>query len=134
MLTTISKIFGRNNYTNLNILFNKFHTSYIKLLQQDWRIKKGLTENPNAFGPLTNMADYSYKDGRPTPLGTNQKRRIIKQQEYTKRIHKLVKEIDNAVERHVKLQEIKAQEKQRILDSKLKPKGDLLLKTQKPTT
>ncbi|KAL2726945.1 hypothetical protein V1478_007223 [Vespula squamosa] len=134
MLTTITKIFGRTNYTNWNILSNKFHTSYIKLLQQDWRKKKGLTENPNAFGPLTNMADYSYKDGRPTPLCTNQKRRMLKQQEYAKRIHKLVKEIDYAVERDIKLQEMKAQEQQRILESKLKPKGNLLLKTNKPTT
>lgn len=27
--------------------------------------------NPNIFGPLTNLPDYSYMDGRPTPLGVS---------------------------------------------------------------
>lgn len=53
---------------------------------------------------------------------------------FQKRIHKLVNEIDYAVERHIKLQEIKAQKQQRILDSKLKEKGNLLLNAEKPTT
>ncbi|KAI4479387.1 hypothetical protein M0804_011172 [Polistes exclamans] len=134
MLTKISKIFARNNYANFYIVNNEFHTSYINLLKQDWRRKKGLTENPNAFGPLTNKPDYSFLDGKPTPLGVRQKSRIIKQREYAVRIHKLVGEIDYAVERHKRLQQEKEEERQRILDSKLKPKGDLLLKAEEPTS
>lgn len=46
------------------------------------------------------------------------------------RIIKLAGEIDYAVERHAKLQEKTEQERQRILNNKLKPKGDLLLQKQ----
>lgn len=44
------------------------------------------------------------------------------------RIIKLVGEIDHAVEKHAKLQKENEQRRQQILDSKLKPKGHLLLK------
>ncbi|EFN76699.1 hypothetical protein EAI_05066 [Harpegnathos saltator] len=53
-----------------------------------------------------------------------------KQQEYATRIIQLVGEIDSAVERHAKMQEEEKQRRQQILDNKLKPKGDLLLKKQ----
>lgn len=39
-------------------------------------------------------------------------------------------EIDFAVERHANMQEEEKQRRQKILDSKLKPKGDLLLQKQ----
>jgi len=38
-----------------------------------------------------------------------------------------VSEVDYAVERHARLEEEKKQERQQILDNKLKPKGNLLL-------
>jgi len=46
------------------------------------------------------------------------------------KIIQLVGEVDYAVERHARLQEQKKQERQQILDNKLKPKGDLLLQKQ----
>lgn len=89
------------------------------------------------------MPDYTFKDGRPTPLGVRQKFRVDKQRDYAvckingdylllnyihcidfqAKIIKLVGEIDYAVERHAKLQEKKKQKHQQILDNKLKPKG-----------
>ncbi|KAK2584111.1 hypothetical protein KPH14_006552 [Odynerus spinipes] len=121
-------------YNNANILFRSVHTSRMRLLKQDWRMENGLTENPNAFGPLTNLPDYSFKDGRPVPLGVGQKKRMIKQQQYAAKIVQLVGEIDYAVARHARLQEEEKQRRQNILDSKLKPKGDLLLKKEESTT
>jgi hypothetical protein len=50
-------------------LRNSFHTSKFTLLDQKWRDEKGLPANPNAEGPLTNLPDYTFMDGRPTPLG-----------------------------------------------------------------
>lgn len=49
------------------------------------------------------------------------------------RIIELVGEIDYAVERHAKLQEKEKQERQKILDNKLKSKGHLLLQKQTDT-
>ncbi|XP_043651460.1 39S ribosomal protein L52, mitochondrial [Drosophila teissieri] len=99
-----------------------------RAIDQKWRASKGLPENPNAFGPLTNMPDYTYLDGRPTPLGANQKRRLLKQQEIATRIVELSGELEFAKQRHERLKEKAESEKQRLIRSKLKPKGHLLLK------
>lgn len=34
-----------------------------------WRAENGLPANRSSFGPLTNLPDYTFLDGRPTPLG-----------------------------------------------------------------
>lgn len=47
----------------------QFSCTMIRALDRKWRERRGLPENPNAFGPLTNLPDYSFLDGRPTPLG-----------------------------------------------------------------
>ncbi|XP_014242018.1 39S ribosomal protein L52, mitochondrial isoform X2 [Cimex lectularius] len=50
----------------------------------DWRLKKGLPDNPNRMAILRDGPDYTFLDGKPTPYGTGQKLRIMKQREYTK--------------------------------------------------
>jgi hypothetical protein len=50
---------------------------------------------------------------------------------FQKKIWTLSKEIDFAVERHKALVQEKEEERQRKLDSKLKPKGYRLLKSEK---
>jgi len=105
---------------------------------------------------LTNLPDYTFKDGRPTPLGIRQKARLDKQRGYAvcktngllftmksctilysidfqAKIIKLVGEIDYAVERHARLQEKEKEERQKILNNKLKPKGNLLLQKRENT-
>lgn len=97
-------------------------------LIQKWRKAKGLPMNPNAYGVLTDGADYSYLDGRPTPYGVRQKARLLKQKEISDRIMELTNEIDFAVERHQRVIEEESMRKRNILASKLKPKGAALLK------
>ncbi|EDW73835.1 uncharacterized protein Dwil_GK19668 [Drosophila willistoni] len=99
-----------------------------RLIDQKWREDKSLPQNPNAFGPLTNLPDYSFLDGRPTPLGSNQKKRLLRQQEIAAKIVELNGELEFAKKRHESLKAKAAADKQRILSSKLKPKGHLLLK------
>ncbi|XP_046749900.1 39S ribosomal protein L52, mitochondrial isoform X2 [Diprion similis] len=108
----------------------RLSTSLTLQLDQRWRSKRGLTENPNTFGPLTNLPDYSFKDGRPTPLGVRHRERLEKQREYAERIIKLTQEIDYAVERHDRLKKEEAAKNQAILDRKLKPKGKLMAAKQ----
>ncbi|KAJ9585882.1 hypothetical protein L9F63_020470, partial [Diploptera punctata] len=86
-----------------------------------------LVPNPNKTGILTDKQDYSFLDGRPVPLGSGVKRRVMKQREYAETIVKLSKEIDFAAEKYNKRIEEKKAAKQRKIDSKLKPKGHLLL-------
>lgn len=53
--------------------------------------------------------------------------------DFQAKIIKLVGEVDFAVENHARMQEKKKEERQEILNNKLKPKGDLLLQIQADT-
>ncbi|XP_018336536.1 39S ribosomal protein L52, mitochondrial [Agrilus planipennis] len=116
-----------------NISSRYFHISRTTLLDQKWRQAKGLPLNPNAYGVLTDSPDYSFLDGRPTPYGVRQTKRLIKQKEIAESIIMLSSEVDFAVERHKKLQAEKVANEQKIIDRKLKPKGKLLLLNKKNT-
>lgn len=106
-------------------------TTSVNNIVQKWRQERGLPLNPNAHGPLTDKPDYTFLDGRPTPLGIKQNKRYIKQKEYAKKVIQLSKEIDHAVERHSQILSQKEEDKKKILANKLKPKGHLLLKNDK---
>ncbi|XP_039955535.1 39S ribosomal protein L52, mitochondrial [Bactrocera neohumeralis] len=108
----------------------QFSCTAIRALDQKWREQKGLPGNPNAFGPLTNLPDYSFLDGRATPLGSNQKRRLKKQQEIAAKIVTLSGELDFAKKRYARIQTEEAAAKENVIKNKLKPKGHLLLKKE----
>lgn len=97
-------------------------------MNQKWRRARGLPLNPNASGILTDGADYTFLDGRPTPYGVHQRDRILKQREIAKQIIKLTGEIDFAVDRHKQMMIDEQKRRKEILDNKLKPKGIELLK------
>ncbi|XP_017655310.1 39S ribosomal protein L52, mitochondrial isoform X3 [Nannospalax galili] len=40
-----------------------------------WRLKQGLPANPSGYGPLTELPDWSFADGRPAPPMKGQLRR-----------------------------------------------------------
>ncbi|XP_040158663.1 39S ribosomal protein L52, mitochondrial isoform X2 [Anopheles arabiensis] len=88
---------------------------------------KKCVRNPNKSSLLTHLPDYTYMDGRVTPFGTNQRKRIIQQREIAKQIVTLSKEMDFAVERHQRNMAEAEETKQKLLAAKLKPKGHLLL-------
>ncbi|XP_049958501.1 39S ribosomal protein L52, mitochondrial [Schistocerca serialis cubense] len=103
-----------------------FSTSTATGLEQKWRRENGLPENPNKELSLINSPDYTFLDGRTTPLGVRQKKRLLKQQEYAEKIVKLTQEMDFAVERHERLKREEEEYRKNIINSKLKPKGSLL--------
>ncbi|RZC37732.1 deoxynucleoside kinase-like [Asbolus verrucosus] len=111
--------------------YEKFEDEVLNKRISKWRQQRGLPLNPNACGVLTDSPDYSFLDGRPTPYGSRQKKRILKQQELTQQIIELTSEVDFAVERHKQLQQEEQRRRQEILDNKLKPKGIELLKKKK---
>lgn len=45
------------------------YTISIRSYDINWREKNRLPLNPTSHGPLTNLPDYTFLDGRPTPLG-----------------------------------------------------------------
>ncbi|XP_001601935.1 39S ribosomal protein L52, mitochondrial [Nasonia vitripennis] len=104
-----------------------FHVSTATCLNHKWRKERKLPSNPNSFGPLTNLPDYSFQDNRPVPYGTNQKKRIDQQREQFIKIKELTGQIDHAVKRHALLERQEEERRKQILDSKLKEKGSKLI-------
>ncbi|XP_013112560.2 large ribosomal subunit protein mL52 [Stomoxys calcitrans] len=115
----------------MNIGFTRSVSCTTKLsIDQRWREEKGLPANPNAYGPLSNLPDYTYLDGRATPMGSNQRKRIVKQQEIAAKIVTLNKELDMAKQRFQHLKQKEQEDRQKVMQAKLKPKGKLLLTKQ----
>nr|NP_001299365.1 39S ribosomal protein L52, mitochondrial [Papilio xuthus]BAM20050.1 mitochondrial ribosomal protein L52 [Papilio xuthus] len=94
---------------------------------KEWRVSRGLPVNRNAEGVLTDGPDYTFLDGRPTPLLHKQKLRMLKQRDFASRIVELSSELDFAKTRHEKMIEAKEEERKTILSNRLKPKGKALL-------
>ncbi|XP_014365029.2 39S ribosomal protein L52, mitochondrial [Papilio machaon] len=94
---------------------------------KEWRVSRGLPVNKNAEGILTDGPDYTFLDGRPTPLLHKQKLRMLKQRDFASRIVELSSELDFAKTRHQKMLEAKEEERNTILNNRLKPKGKALL-------
>ncbi|CAH0398897.1 unnamed protein product [Chilo suppressalis] len=110
-----------------NFLCRAFSCSSLVYTKQ-WRISKGLAVNRNAEGFILDGPDYTFLDGRPTPLLNKQKLRMLKQREFASKIIELSSEIDFAKELYQQKLKSAEKEKQRILDDRLKPKGKALLK------
>lgn len=109
--------------------YKHFSLTTTSLLNQKHRKERGLPLNPNASGTLTDSPDFSYLDGRITPLGQGQRRRILRDEEVKFKVIALSKEIDFAIERYKQLQIEEENQKRQIIDRKLKPKGMALLKS-----
>ncbi|XP_071524789.1 large ribosomal subunit protein mL52 [Panulirus ornatus] len=89
---------------------------------------KSFKTSMGAHGPLIDGPDYTFLDGRPTPLRSGQRRRAQEQRDIAVKVLQLMKETKFAIERHQKIQLEEKQKKQEIQDAKLKPKGHRLLK------
>ncbi|KAL1379570.1 hypothetical protein pipiens_014802 [Culex pipiens pipiens] len=86
-----------------------------------------LPRNPNKSGPLTALPDYTFMDGSVTPLGSNQKKRLLQQRDLAAKIVTMSSEMDFALDRYNRIQDEEARQRQALIDSKLKPKGHRLL-------
>ncbi|XP_037358931.1 39S ribosomal protein L52, mitochondrial isoform X5 [Talpa occidentalis] len=47
-----------------------------------WRLQQGLAPNPSGYGPLTELPDWSYADGRPAPPMKGQLRRKAQREKF----------------------------------------------------
>ncbi|XP_076983344.1 large ribosomal subunit protein mL52 isoform X3 [Tamandua tetradactyla] len=53
----------------------RVHCSAAARAGGEWRLGQGLAANPSGYGPLTELPDWSYADGRPAPPMKGQLRR-----------------------------------------------------------
>ncbi|TNN71977.1 39S ribosomal protein L52, mitochondrial [Liparis tanakae] len=95
---------------------------------QEWRKEHGLARSGSEYGPLTDLPDWSFADGRPAPLLKGQLRRKQEREVLSRRIVMLSSEVDRGME----VWSEKREEAKRLEEHKksllLKPKGKLLMK------
>ncbi|XP_030636685.1 large ribosomal subunit protein mL52 [Chanos chanos] len=96
-----------------------------------WRLENGLSRSGSEYGPLTDLPDWSYADGRPAPPMKGQTRRRAEREAFARRAVYLNAEMDQGMQkwREKKEEEEKMEEQRKA--QLLKPKGNLLLKTKK---
>ncbi|XP_078336771.1 large ribosomal subunit protein mL52-like [Crassostrea virginica] len=91
--------------------FKKYKSDVSKGFGAKWRLENGKAIDNTAYGPLIDLPDFSYLDGRPAPLTKRQVERMEEKKQISKRVYKLLGEINYAKERHRRLTEEKQAEK-----------------------
>ncbi|XP_051051698.1 39S ribosomal protein L52, mitochondrial isoform X2 [Phodopus roborovskii] len=102
----------------------RLHCSAAARAGSQWRLKQGLAANPSGYGPLTELPDWSFADGRPAPPMKGQLRRQAQREKLARRVVLLTQEMDAGLQAW-KLRQQKLEE-ERKQENGLKPKGILL--------
>ncbi|XP_076706103.2 large ribosomal subunit protein mL52 isoform X1 [Callospermophilus lateralis] len=108
--------------TLLSIGVRRLHCSVSALAGSQWRLQQGLAANPSGYGPLTELPDWSYADGRPAPPMKGQLRRKTQREEFARRVVLLSQEMDAGIQAW-QLRQQKLQEEERKQKNALKRKG-----------
>ncbi|XP_074555244.1 large ribosomal subunit protein mL52 [Halichoeres trimaculatus] len=100
-----------------------------------WRQEHGLSRTGSEYGPLTDLPDWSFADGRPAPPLKGQIRRKQEREVIARRIVMLNSEVDRGIEAWEEKQEEARRAEEHKKSLLLKPKGKLLMnkKPQKQT-
>ncbi|XP_041635757.1 39S ribosomal protein L52, mitochondrial [Cheilinus undulatus] len=93
-----------------------------------WRKEHGLARTGSEYGPLTDLPDWSYADGRPAPPMKGQMRRKQETEVLARRIVMLSSEMDRGIEAWKERQEEAKRAEEHKKSLLLKPKGKLLIK------
>ncbi|XP_015446181.2 39S ribosomal protein L52, mitochondrial isoform X5 [Pteropus alecto] len=60
----------------------RLHCSAAIRAGSQWRLQQGLAASPSGYGPLTELPDWSYADGRPAPPMKGQLRRKAQREKF----------------------------------------------------
>ncbi|CAM9142084.1 unnamed protein product [Lampetra fluviatilis] len=90
---------------------------------QDWRIKHGLSPDGGGYGPLADLPDWSFADGRPAPPQKSHLQRQAKREALMKRVVLLSAQMDGAVRRWEAARGQKTEREAQETRGALKPKG-----------
>ncbi|CAL8325664.1 unnamed protein product [Lota lota] len=105
-----------------------FGTTSATQAGKKWRMEHGLAPSGTEYGPLTDLPDWSYADGRPAPLLKGQLRRKQEREALARRVVMLSEEVDKGMESWQQKQEEAKRKEAHQKSLLLKPKGQLLLK------
>ncbi|KAM8746748.1 large ribosomal subunit protein mL52 isoform 2-T2 [Acanthopagrus schlegelii] len=95
---------------------------------EKWRKEQGVARSGTEYGPLTDLPDWSFADGRLAPPMKGQLRRKQQQEVLARRIVMLNDEMDRGMEAWSKKKEEAKKMEEHKKSLLLKPKGKLLMK------
>ncbi|KAM6959716.1 large ribosomal subunit protein mL52 [Tautogolabrus adspersus] len=98
-----------------------------------WRKEHGLARTGSEYGPLTDLPDWSFADGRPAPPMKGHMRRKQEREVIARRIVMLSSEVDRGIEAWSEKQEEAKRMEQHKKSLLLKPKGKLLMNKKSPS-
>ncbi|XP_074150336.1 large ribosomal subunit protein mL52 isoform X1 [Sminthopsis crassicaudata] len=101
----------------------RLHLSVAGRAGSAWRIQQGLAASPSGYGPLTELPDWSYADGRCAPPMKGQLHRKAQREKLARRIVLLSQEMDAGLKKWEQQQQEKRQEEENRQQNMLKPKG-----------
>ncbi|XP_051991072.1 39S ribosomal protein L52, mitochondrial-like isoform X2 [Xyrauchen texanus] len=107
-----------------------FSSTCVTHAGEKWRLENGLARSGSEYGPLTDLPDWSYADGRHAPLLKGQIRRQKQREEFASRAVYLNAEVDKGMERWQEKKEEERLKVEQLKSLMLKPKGNLLLKNK----
>ncbi|KAM4809638.1 large ribosomal subunit protein mL52 [Rhinophrynus dorsalis] len=97
---------------------------------QDWRVRHGFARSNSEYGPMTDLPDWSFADGRPAPPWKGQIRRKEEREALARRVVLLSTEMEQGLQTwHNKQQELGEEQLQKE-KSKLKCKASLKKRTE----
>ncbi|KAM9424505.1 large ribosomal subunit protein mL52 [Pholidichthys leucotaenia] len=97
---------------------------------QKWRKEHGLSTSGSEYGPMTDLPDWSFADGRPAPPMKGYLRRRQEREVLARRIVMLNSEVDRGVEAWKEREEEARRMEEHRKSLLLKPKGKLLMKNK----
>uniref|UniRef100_A0A671UPS7 Large ribosomal subunit protein mL52 n=1 Tax=Sparus aurata TaxID=8175 RepID=A0A671UPS7_SPAAU len=95
---------------------------------EQWRKEHGVARSGTEYGPLTDLPDWSFADGRPAPPMKGQLRRKQEREVLARRIVMLNNEMDRGMEAWSEKREAAKKMEEHKKSLLLKPKGKLLMK------
>ncbi|KAM9717069.1 large ribosomal subunit protein mL52 [Menidia menidia] len=106
----------------------QFSTTCWARAGEQWRKDNGLARSGSEYGPLTDLPDWSFADGRPAPLMKGQMKRKQEREALARRIVMLSSEVDKGIEAWEEKQEEAKRAEELKKSLLLKPKGKLVMK------
>ncbi|XP_074838844.1 LOW QUALITY PROTEIN: large ribosomal subunit protein mL52 [Carettochelys insculpta] len=88
-----------------------------------WRAEQGLAPSSSGYGPLRDLPDWSFVDGRPTPPWKGQIRRRQEDEAFARRVAMLARELDEGLRRWREQQRRTQEAEEQMTQKQLQPKG-----------
>uniref|UniRef100_A0AAZ1WXA8 Large ribosomal subunit protein mL52 n=1 Tax=Oreochromis aureus TaxID=47969 RepID=A0AAZ1WXA8_OREAU len=118
-----------HSITQREVYEEKCRCFIFSLFLRSWDgVRHGLARSGTEYGPLTDLPDWSFADGRPAPPMKGQLRRRQEREALSRRIVMLNSEVDRGMEVWREKQEEAKRMEEHKKSLLLKPKGKLLMK------